>query len=51
MKKKLPFLVLGYLLGALSLVASISALVYTKASVGTVVADTDPKGSSNCKGI
>lgn len=44
MNKKLPLLIVGYLLGAFSLVASLSALVYTKASVD--VASTD----ANCKG-
>lgn len=43
MNKKLPFLIVGYLLGAVSLVASISAMVYTKASV-EVATNTD----SNC---
>lgn len=44
MNKKLPFLIVGYLLGAVSLVASISAMIYTKASV-EVAASVD----SNCK--
>ncbi len=44
MTKKLPFLVLGYLLGALSLVASVAARTYTKASEGVAVTE------ANCKG-
>jgi len=40
--KKLPFLIVGYLLGVFSLMASLSALVYTKASVGVAA------GDSNC---
>ncbi len=44
MNKKLPFLIVGYLLGACALVASISAMVYTKASV-EVASSSD----SNCK--
>lgn len=47
MNKKLPFLIVGYLLGAFSLVASLSAMVYTKAATGVAVAGSD----SNCKDI
>ncbi|UPT74969.1 MAG: hypothetical protein M0D55_04450 [Elusimicrobiota bacterium] len=45
MNKKLPFLIVGYLLGAFSLVASLSAMVYTKASVGVAAADSNCGGS------
>lgn len=45
MNKKLPFLVVGYLLGAFSLVASLSALVYTKAAAGVAAADSNCGGS------
>lgn len=47
MNKKVPFLIVGYILGAFSLVASLSALVYTKASVGVSVAGTD----ANCRDL
>lgn len=46
MSKKLPFLVLGYLLGLISLVASLPALLYTKAATNGPVAE-----DANCKGF
>jgi len=48
MNKKLPFLVVGYILGAFALVASISAIAYSRATMGDVVAAKT--SADNCKG-
>lgn len=47
MNKKIPFLVLGYVLGGLAAVASISAFVYTRAKSEVILAAVDCGGG--CK--
>jgi hypothetical protein len=46
MNKKLPFLALGYVLGLISIAASLPAKLYTKAVSNEPVAE-----DANCKGF